>query len=198
MMRRREFFTIPAAAALLAPMATAAATPRPAPELEFISHSGERIKLGNYKGKKAVLIEYLLTTCPHCQKTAEMLSTIQSQYGAKGLQVLGIAINAEARQQLPDFSVKYARNFPVGITDHDQAASFLQHSSMMPMLMPQLVFIDRKGIIVEQVGGDNAKWYENQEKNLRADVEKLVQGGGGATKVSRAIPAKAKTKAPAK
>lgn len=190
-MRRREFFMIPAAAAVLTQTAQGAQIPRSAPELQFISHTGEQIKLSNYKGKKAVVIEFLLTTCPHCQKTAEMLSALQTRYAAKGLQVLGVAINPEARQQIPDFASEHSKNFPLGILSREEAASFLQHSAMLPFLMPQLVFIDRKGNIVEQQGGENEAWYRDQQANLRADIEKLL---GGAP-----APAKAPTKSsPAK
>lgn len=164
----------------LSTRAFGAEIPRPAPPLKFISHRGEQIDLANYKGK-VVLLEWLLTTCPHCQTSSTLLSKLQKEFGAKGVQALGIAIDDNAGPKLPDYVSKYATGFPVGALPHRLATSFLQASIMQPLMMPQLVIIDRMGMIREQYGG-NDPWHTNMEKNLRASVAKYLAQPAGAAK----------------
>ena len=183
-MTRREILATLAATGIALP-ARAQTLPRPAGEIEFISHRGERILLSNYRGK-VVLVEVLLTTCPGCQRCATVLSRLQPEYASRGLQVLGLAINQGAGPQLPEFTSKYATSFPVGVYSQDKAFGFLQHSMMKRVLMPQIAFVDRNGNVREQHGGEEP-FFNNEEKNLRTSIEKLL-----AEKVG---PASAKTTA---
>lgn len=160
--------------------------PRQAPPLKFISHRGEQIDLANYKGK-VVLLEWLLTTCPHCQTSSTLLSKLQREFGAKGVQALGIAIDDNPGPKLPEYTSKFATGFPVGALPHRIATSFLQASIMQPLMMPQIVIIDRMGMIREQYGG-NDPWHNGAEKNLRASIARYLAEPGGARKA----PAKKK------
>ena len=55
---------------------------------------------------------------------------------------------------------------------------FLQHPPMLKLMMPHLVFIDKGGTIRSQFAGDDAKFFSDaQEKNIRAQIEKLLNGG---------------------
>ena len=154
--------------------------PRPAPDLKIKIPGGATQQLSQYKGK-VVALEFLLTTCSHCQKTSQVLSKIQQEYGPKGLQVIGIAINPMAQMAVPDFIKQFQLNFPVGYDEPDVANGFLQHPIMIRMLMPQLAFIDRAGIIRAQYGGDQP-FFQDQEKNIRAKVEELLNEKPAAAK----------------
>ena len=174
-MTRREILSSLAVAGAALP-ARAQSVPRPAGEIDFISHKGERILLSNYRGK-VVIVEVLLTTCPGCQRCATILSRLQPEYAARGLQVIGLAINQGAGAQLPEFTSKYATSFPVGVYPQDKAFGFLQHSMMKRVLMPQIAFVDRNGNVREQHGGEEA-FFNNEEKNLRAAIERLLAEKG--------------------
>src|SRR5688572_19344071 len=89
----------------------AAEVPRQSPELAFTLPGGTPDLLSKYKGK-IVVLEFLFTTCPHCQQSATTLSRLQSEYGPKGLQVLGVAINPDP--DIQTFKRMYATAFPVG------------------------------------------------------------------------------------
>ena len=45
------------------------------------------------------------------------------------------------------------------------------------LMMPQLVFIDRKGFVRAQYGGDDEKFFDKaiQEKNIRDVIEPLLK-----------------------
>jgi len=156
--------------------------PRPATDLTWISSDGQKLQLSNYKGKVMVL-EILSTTCPHCQFTARELSKLQTEFGPRGLQVLGMAINDDANPA--EFVRQNNVTFPVGRGQRDAALGFLQHSVMSPLYFPGLVFVDRNGVIQGQYSGADAFLSEaEQSKNLRATIQKLLSSGEAARPAS--------------
>jgi peroxiredoxin len=155
------------------PVIFAADVPRQAPDTTFRTHDGSLIDLSKYKGK-IVALEFLLTTCPHCQKTSQALQKMYQEYGAKGFQPVGVATNQMAHMLTAEFKQKFGITFPVGFTEHDTAVNWLQHPVMLTMYMPQLVFIDRKGMIRAQYPGTD-KFFEDQENNMRKQIEQLLK-----------------------
>ena len=122
-----------------------------------------------------MLLAFILTTCSHCQATTGLLSKAQTEYGPRGLQIVECAIDQGAEAFVPRFIQSFAPAFPVGFRDFETAQTFLQHSPMLLLHVPVLVFIDRGGNIVAQYEGDDPFLGEGvQEKNLRAQIEKLL------------------------
>ena len=153
--------------------------PRPAPEYTITAPGGQQVSLSQFKGK-IVMMEFLLTTCPHCQKTSAMMSRLLAEYGPKVVQALGVAVNPNA--DINDFKSRYGVSFPVGTASRDSVYGFLQHSFMAPnMMFPQLVFIDRAGNIRAQHSGVDS-FFENEEKSIRGMLDKLLSEGGAAKK----------------
>ena len=62
-----------------------AADPRPAPELVIKSATGQEQLLSKFRGK-VVAVEFLLTTCPHCQKASQNLQKLYKELGPQGFQ----------------------------------------------------------------------------------------------------------------
>ncbi len=141
--------------------------PRPASELTIKLTAGKTRQLSEYKGK-VVALEFLLTTCSHCQSSSKKLNKLQHEYGPKGFQAIGIAINPMSHMLVPDYINDYQLTFPVGHDVPETAHSFLQHPATMRLLMPQLVLIDRAGNIRAQHTGDL------EEPKMRAEIEQLL------------------------
>jgi thiol-disulfide isomerase/thioredoxin len=153
--------------------------PRPAPALDFTDGTGKHINLANYKGK-VVVVQFLLTTCPHCQVFSGLLNKLQAEYGAKGFQALGAAVNEATPEMARDYEAKYAQAFPVGPMMHELCYTFLGLSVMERPGFPQIAVIDRKGQIREQTTTENIPQPLQNEAHLRALVEKLLAEGAGA------------------
>jgi peroxiredoxin len=171
--------------------AMGAEIPRPSPELAIQMPNGQQELLSKHKGK-VVVVEFLLTTCPHCQNSSKILSRLKDEFGAKGFQPLGVAINPEA--DVNDFVTKFNVNFPIGKGTREMAYGYLQHSIMAPSFyVPQMVFIDRQGVIRAQYGGGDPFLAANEEANIRGMVEKLLaEGNKPAAKKPVSKPAAAK------
>jgi len=124
---------------------------RPAPELRMVDSSGKAVKLGDYRGK-VVVMQFLYTTCMHCQATARMLSRLQDELGPQGLQVIGVAFNPEAQRAgvVDEFVKANGIDFPVGPVSLDTALGYLGISAIERFVVPQIVVVDRHGMIRAQ------------------------------------------------
>ena len=80
MMTRKQFILV---APFAATVMRGAVDSREAPELFLTDTSGKQVRLSLLRGK-VVVLEFMLTTCPHCQNTARLLSRLQREYGPKG------------------------------------------------------------------------------------------------------------------
>jgi peroxiredoxin len=178
------------AAALAATSLVAADIPRPARSMVFPAAMGATIDIAKYKGK-ALCIEFLLTTCPHCQKTARILQSMRDELGVKGFEVVGVATNTGDPSVVEAFRRQFGITFPVGwATDRDRVHEFLQHPVMLNLYMPQLVFIDRFGSIRAQYpGGDKFFEEATQARNIRAEIEKLLVAKQVTTAPAKPAPA---------
>jgi len=155
--------------------ALAADIPRPAPAAVFRKPDGQVIDLSHYRGKVVAL------ECPHCQRCSRILQKMQNEFGPRGFQALGVATNDMSHMLIPEYVKNHDIRFPVGFASRDEANSFLQHPSMLIMYVPQLVFIDRKGIIRAQFGGQD-EFFKDEENNVRKQIIALLADGGTAGK----------------
>ncbi len=150
--------------------------PRPAPDFTIEMPGGKKVFTSQYKGKVMVMA-FISTTCPHCQKLTGLLSGINKDYAPKGVQVLESAFNDGAMGLLPDFLKTFKPTFPMGYNDRTAVFPFLQ----IPLMssggyVPKLVFIDRKGVIRAQYAGEDKFMLDAVlEKNIRAKLDELVK-----------------------
>ena len=162
----------------------AAEIPRKAPEVAVVLPQGGQKLLSEYRGK-VVCLEFLFTTCPHCQHSAQVLSQLQTEFGPQGFQALGIAFNPMAKMLVPDFVRDFKVNFPVGYTENRNTVNgFLQNPDDNALHVPQLVFIDRKGMIRKQSlpRGDAET---GDPANMRKLIEQLLAEPAGAAPAKR-------------
>jgi len=172
-----------------------AAALRKAPELAFtLPGEGEKL-LSQYRGK-VVALEFILTTCPHCQAASHELTKYQQDMGKRGLQVIDLAINAldemrkpaEAEQMVLNFVRTYQVGFPVGYVPRPQMLTFLGVSPMDRMVVPQLVLIDRKGFIHYQTSATSGPDWDAvaKEPAMREHIEELLAMSSGPTTTTHA------------
>jgi len=124
---------------------------RQAPEVTFRLPGGHEKKLSDYRGK-VVALEFILTTCSHCQAASHVLSKLQEDFGAKGFQALDVAVNTTDEGLVREFSTNQQTTFPVGWLDlgslQANVQAMMQYMGMSPMdrpMMPQMLLIDRAG-----------------------------------------------------
>jgi peroxiredoxin len=166
-------------AAIPVPFAPAQQVPRKAPDWSISSVDGKPILLSQYKGK-AVVLAFVLTTCPHCRRTIGFLARDQQTYGARGLQILASAIDTDVPKVVPPFVKEFQLPFPVGYnTDGNAMLNLMGYDRNRLHMMPFLLFIDRQGMIREEHEGNEEQTYFNdsQEQNLQKSIEAILAPG---------------------
>jgi hypothetical protein len=104
------------------------------------------------------------------------LSGIQKELGPKGFAVIAGVLNEDAN--IPEFIQRFNPGFPVGDINRLGAYEYMQMKSDEHVLVPFMVFIDRKGIIRSQYTGTDKILDEAQsEKTLREEAEKFLNEG---------------------
>jgi len=122
---------------------------------------------------------FILTYCPHCQKVVGILGKDQAEFGPRGFQALAAAIEDGAAKALPAFLKRFNPPFPAGFEPRHQVEDFLQHPMAERMLMPQIAFIDRAGVIRAQFSANDSFFADDkQEQNIRTRIEELLKEGG--------------------
>ncbi|MBL8239877.1 MAG: TlpA family protein disulfide reductase [Bryobacterales bacterium] len=170
---------------------------QPAPELEMKMENGQTVKLSQFKGKPVVL-EFFSTTCPHCQKSAEVLEKTLRAYSAKGVQVIAVSTDENQRKDFPEFRKKYGATYPMGTVASQEGYRFFGLSVMRPFYVPTFAFIDRNGMIRQRfIGGllqDNPNGGPTAEyAAMTKHVDALLKGAPAAARpAAKATPATAK------
>ncbi len=159
---------------------------RKAPELAFsIPGQGQKL-LSQYRGK-VVALEFIFTTCPHCQAASHVMTRFQNELGAKGLQVIDVAVNENADLLVDNFVKDYQVGFPVGYVPSAQMISFMGWKDGR-FVVPQLVLIDREGYIHYQTPAtENEDWDKLMKEDvIHQHIEELLASPVSASKRSPA------------
>lgn len=132
---------IPFLLALAATLLPAAAgTPKAGDPLPKIASLIPEAKLPATAGK-VVLVDFWASWCAPCKASFPVLNRLQSQYGAKGLVVVGVSVDEEAAKY-KEFAAKKAASFALV---HDSAHKAAEAFSIATM--PTSFVVDRKGIV---------------------------------------------------
>lgn len=162
-------------------------TPRKAQELAFsVPGQGQKL-LSQYRGK-VVALEFIWTTCPHCQAWSKIMTKFQQEFGSEGFQALDVAINDNADLLVENFSKEQQVNFPVGWTLKDQMLSFMGFNSAY-YVVPQMVLIDRKGFIRYQTPERESEGWDKlmKEDVIRQHIKELLSQSASARSTSTRV-----------
>ena len=128
-------------------LTTSGASPQTAPPWELKSLEGKAVKLSDFKGK-VVVLNFWATWCPPCREEIPDLVSLQKQYAAQGLVVLGISMDAGGPARVASFAKKYEINYPVVMGDERVSAAYGGIEAL-----PTTFIIDRKGSVVDGLQG---------------------------------------------
>ena len=160
-MTKKNKLTLTLSALVLGTCLTTLAAPAPAakmvaPRLQLQSIEGKTVRLSDYKGK-VVVLNFWATWCPPCREEIPDLVSLQKQYAARGVVVLGVSMDEGGPAKVARFAKKYGINYPVVMGDEKTSENFggIQ-------VLPTTFIIDREGNIVDglQGGADRAGFEE--------------------------------------
>ena len=150
-------------------------TPRKSPEFTFIDSSGKTTPLTSMRGK-VVLIEFLWTNCPHCQRASQTITKLYREFGPRGFRAIGVAIDANITDRMVTNFVKQSGvTYPVAYSTPVAVDSYLGRAPMERLMLPQIVIVDREGVIRAQSGPSSDQNIVDNESMLRGLLESLLR-----------------------
>lgn len=143
--------TIPVIALVAAAAAwPQAPVPRAATELTIKAPGDSARLLSSYRGK-VVVVQFLATSCPHCQRLSQDLTALAAQLGP-GVQMLGVAFDNTNDAMVEGYVRNFGVGFPVSRADRAAVFGYLGLNETQRIGVPQVVVIDRRGRIRAQTG----------------------------------------------
>lgn len=171
---RKSLVPLAAFLTLAASLSGVSPAPRKSPEFAILTSSGSQTLLSSLKGK-VVLVEFLWTNCPHCQRASHTIAKLDRELGPRGFRALGVAIdNSLTDRMLNDFITQSGATYPIGHSTAAAVDSYLGRSPIERLMLPQIVVIDREGVIRAQSSAMGDPKLED-ESSLRALLEGLLK-----------------------
>ena len=112
--------------------------------------TGDPIKLGDLP-HKVVLINFWATWCEACMEEMPSLVSLRDQYASKGFEVLGVNVDENPAQVVPETAKKLGIKFPI-FTDKGNALAEMFDVRAIPLSV--LIDKNRKILLVESGGRD--------------------------------------------
>jgi thiol-disulfide isomerase/thioredoxin len=147
-----------------------------APDFTLKTLDGKNVKLSDLRGK-AVLLNFWATWCGPCKIEIPWFMELEKQYASKGLVVVGVAMDDNAKDVVPKFAQDMKIDYPV-LIGTEQVAD--QYGGVEGL--PTTFYIGRDGKIVKKIAGltshsdieDNIKAALNTPNGSQAPTAMLV------------------------
>ena len=133
-----------------------------APDFVLKDSAGADVRLSDYRGK-AVVLNFWATWCRPCRIEMPMLAELESQYKARGLEVVGVSVDDDGWKSVRPFVEKNPVPYPVVIGD------LALQKRYGVVAMPMTVLIDREGKVAGMHLGiaGNEVWEREIEALIR-------------------------------
>ena len=157
---------------------SAAPLPRKSPEFTIQEPSGKQILLSSFKGK-VVMIEFLFLRSAKCLNLANTMNKLNAELRPRGFQAVAIAFpapNSDANGPLVSSMVDdFKLTYPVGYANKENVDQYLSRGPKEMLRIPQVVLIDRAGMIRAVSGGHDGNLKLEDEDYLRAVLDGLLK-----------------------
>jgi thiol-disulfide isomerase/thioredoxin len=148
----------------------------PAPDFTLETLDGKSVSLSSLRGK-AVVVNFWATWCGPCKIETPWLVEMQNQYGAQGLQIVGVAMDDSGKDEIAKFAKNMGMNYPVALGKEAVGDAYGGVS-----YLPESFFIGRDGKIVDKIMGlegrseieDAIKKALNTQAGTPATVSALI------------------------
>ncbi len=146
--------------------------------------NADRVSLGQFIGKKVVLLDFWTYSCINCQRSIPYLNAWYEKYSAKGLVIIGIHTPEFQFEQKYDNVVaavkKFGIQYPV-VLDNDYS-TWTDYGNRY---WPREYLIDIDGFIVHDHIGEGG--YDETEKSIQTALEERMTVLGAADHIGSGI-----------
>lgn len=121
----------------------------PAPQVTFVTLSGEKITTDDLLGK-VVYVDFWATDCPGCVKETSALISMYNKYHARGFELMRVDMKYDRPDYVINFQKKYRQPFDVVLDPLGKIEAAFGNV----MLTPTSFLIDKRGMIVSRFVGE--------------------------------------------
>ena len=153
--------------------------PRKSPEFIIAEPSGKTTLLSSFKGK-VVVMEFLFIQSEHCLRVAKTLNRLNTELGASGFQAVGIVFDPPTRggtsgRLIPALVADLKLTYPVGYATKSEVDHYLDRAEREVLNIPQVIVIDRAGMIRAASGRAGGNPGLEDPESLRATIDVLLK-----------------------
>ena len=143
----------------------------PVPNFQAEDTEGKKIDSTEFRGQ-VTLVNFFASWCGPCKKEFPYLVGYANEFKDRGLKIVGVGVDTQAARSV-DFANGFEVNFPI-VTDPEA----LLKGKFLVYEMPATFIVDNEGVVRYSSTGFSG---EDQEAELRAAIEKLLQSAGAQT-----------------
>lgn len=131
-----------------------------APAFTLTNLDGKPVSLADFRGK-VVVLDFWATWCPPCKREIPDFIDLQKEYGSRGVQIIGIALDQP--EKVEAFARQNGMNYPILLGSDDIALKYGGISGI-----PTTFIIDKSGRIVNKFEGFRPRQV------FEAEIRKLL------------------------
>jgi cytochrome c biogenesis protein CcmG/thiol:disulfide interchange protein DsbE len=115
---------------------------QPMPEYRATTPSGDSVSLSSRRGR-VVLLNVWATWCHPCRTEIPELVALNKKYGARGLEIIGVSVDAaSAGSDVQGFVKDFAMDYPIWLDPEDRIST-----RFLLVGVPTTFLIDREGVL---------------------------------------------------
>lgn len=145
---------------------------RRAPGFSLPDSDFKRYDLQDFRGKW-LLIDFMLTNCPHCQALSRTLEAVKRKHGGK-VAILSIVIAPpETQETVRKYIAEHGVTVPVLYDQGQMAASYFNASPSKPSFDTPHLFVNPAGTIVRDYGHSDETHNVLESSGLAKELDAL-------------------------
>ena len=131
-----------------------------APDFTLPSLDGQTVRLSDFRGKKAILLNFWATWCAPCRLEMPTIDKAYQEYKSRGLEILAVSLDAGSNSVVKNFMDELSLSFPA-LLDPDMEVLRLYRQFSIPATF----LIDKQGIVRHRELGYR-DWTDPESRRL--------------------------------
>ena len=113
-----------------------------APDFVLPSLDGQTVRLSDFRGNKAVLLNFWATWCAPCRLEMPTMDTAYQEYKSRGLEILAVSLDAGSKSAVKNFMSELKLSYPALLDPEMEVLRLYRQFSI-----PATFLIDKQGIV---------------------------------------------------